>query len=58
MWTKYVQSTEYHSVIENIQNKKYDNLGLYMDNSGLILCQGRLENAEICKGARYPLLLQ
>ena len=61
MWTKYVQSTEFHSVIENIQKKKSDNLivqlGLYMDNSGLIRCQGRLENAEICEGARYPLLL-
>ena len=61
MWTKYVQNTEFHSVIENIQKKKYDNLivqlGLYMDNSGLIRCQGRLKNAEICEGARYPLLL-
>ena len=61
MWTKYVQSTEFHSVIENIQKKKSDNLivqlGLYMDNSGLIRCQGRLENAEICEGAKYPLLL-
>ena len=41
--------------------EKYDilivQLGLYMDNSELIRCQGRLENAEICVGARYPLLL-
>ena len=28
-----------------------------MDNSGLIHCQGRLENAEISEAARYPLLL-
>ena len=28
-----------------------------MDNSGLIRCQGRLENAELCEGARHPLLL-
>lgn len=61
MWTAYVQSTEYHSVINSFQKKTSNNLraqlGLYMDNSGLIRCQGRLENAEICEGARYPLLL-
>ena len=61
MWTKYVQNTELHSVIKNIQKKKYDNLivqlGLYVDNNGLIRCQGRLKNAEIYEEARYPLLL-
>ena len=61
MWTKYVQNTEFHNVIENIRKKKYDNLivqlGLYMDNSGLTRCQGRLENGEICEEGRYPLLL-
>ena len=61
MWKIYVHSIEYHSVIDNIQKKKYNNLigqlGLYIDNSGLIRCQGRLENAEICEGARYPILL-
>ena len=61
MWMIYVQSIEYHSVIDNIQKKKYNNLigqlGLYIDNSGLIRCQGRLENAEICEGVRYPILL-
>ena len=26
-------------------------------DNGLIRCKGGLENAEICEGSRYPLLL-
>ena len=61
MWTAYVQHTEYSNVIDSISKEKSNNLrtqlGLYIDNNGLIRCKGRLENAEICEGSRYPLLL-
>ena len=56
-----MQNTEYRSVIDSIKKKQSNNLraqlGLYIDNSGLIRCQGRLEHAELSEGARYPLLL-
>ena len=61
MWTVYVQHTEYSNVIDSISMEKSNNLrtqlGLYIDNNGLIRCKGRLENAKICEGSRYPLLL-
>ena len=61
MWTAYVQHTEYSNVIDSISKEKSNNLrtqlGLYIDNNGLIRCKGRLENVEICEGSRYPLLL-
>ena len=61
MWTAYVQHTEYSNVIDRISKEKSNNLrtqlGLYIDNIGLISCKGRLENAEICEGSRYPFLL-
>ena len=61
MLTAYVQHTEYSNVIDSIIKEKSNNLrtqlGLYIDNNGLIRCKGRLENAEICEGSRYPLLL-
>ena len=53
--------TEYSNVIDSISKEKSNKfrtqLGLYIDNNGLIRCKGRLENAEICEGSRYPLLL-
>ena len=62
MWTAYVQRTEYSNVRDSISREKSNNLrtqlGLYINNNGLIRCKGRLENAEICEGSRYPLLLQ
>ena len=61
MWTAYIQHTEYSNVIDSISKEKSNNLrtllGLYIDNNGLIRFKGRLENAEICEGSRYPLLL-
>ena len=61
MWTAYVQHTEYSNVIDSISKEKSNylrtQLGLYIDNNGLIRCKSRLENAEICEGSRYPLLL-
>ena len=46
MWTAYVQHTEYSNVIDSISKEKSNNLrtqlGLYIDNNGLIRCKGRL----------------
>ena len=48
MWTSYVQHTEYSNVINSISKEKSNNLrtqlGLYIDNNGLIRCKGRLDN--------------
>ena len=57
MWTAYVQHTEYSNVIDSISKEKSNNLRLYVDNNRLIKCKHRLDNAEICEGFRYPLLL-
>ena len=61
MWTAYVQHTEHSNVIDRISKEKSNNLrtqlGLYIDNNGLISCKGTLENAEICEDSRYPFLL-
>ena len=61
LWTVCVQRIAYGSVIESIQKKLPNNLsiqlGLFIDNSGLLRCRGRLQNAELSDGARCPLLL-
>ena len=61
LWTVCVQRIAYGSVIESIQKKLPNNmsiqLGLFIDNSGLLRCRGRLQNAELSEGARCPLLL-
>ena len=52
MWTAYVQHTEYSNVIDSFSREMSNNLrtqlGLYIDNNGLIRWKARLENAEIC----------
>ena len=40
MWTAYVQHTEYS---KEKSNNLRTQLGLYIDNNGLIRCKGRLE---------------
>lgn len=61
LWTKYLQRDQYSDVIESIKWAKPNNLktqlGIQMDTNGLLRCHGRLENAEICEGARQPVLL-
>ena len=61
-WTTYIQKTMYRDVIDSIQENKHHNLvsqlGLYLDkNGGHIRCRGRLKHADICEGAKHPVLL-
>ena len=61
IWTTYIQQTKYSKVVDSIEEKKPNNLvsqlGLYLDMNGHIRCRGRLENADICEGAKHPILL-
>ena len=60
-WTTYIQKTMYRDVIDSIQENKHHNLvsqlGLYLDKNGHIRCRGRLKHADICEGAKHPVLL-
>ena len=60
-WIAYTQSEHFSDIIITIKENKPNNiknqLGLYLDRHGLVRCGGRLKNAEICEGARHPLLL-
>lgn len=38
-------------------NKLIKNLGLFLDDEGVIRCQGRIHNSTLRYGARYPVLL-
>ncbi|XP_060597240.1 uncharacterized protein LOC132751135 [Ruditapes philippinarum] len=61
MWIKHIQETHFQSDINSIQAKKGTNrqqqLGLFLDERGLLRCTGRLENANLSEGARQPILL-
>ena len=61
LWTANIQRTKYRDIIDCIEKKRSNNLssqlGLYLDTDRLLRCRGRLENAEVCAGARHPLLL-
>lgn len=41
----------------NKRNNIQCQLGLYIDPSGLLRCQGRLEHSTLNEGARHPILL-
>lgn len=60
-WIEYVQKQCYDEIINVIlKNKTYNlksQLGVYLDTTGLLRCSGRLKHADICEGARKPLLL-
>lgn len=60
-WIAYTQSEPFSDIIiakkENKLNNINNQLGLYRDRHGLVTCGGILKNAEICEGARHPLLL-
>ena len=60
-WIACVQKHNYSDIIKSIrinkENKCKDNLGLYLDEQGLLRCGGRLGKADISESARHPLLL-
>jgi hypothetical protein len=61
IWISYVQHKAFGDVFESLQINKRCNLqiqlGVYIDDDGLLRCKGRLENSSLTKSARVPLLL-
>jgi hypothetical protein len=61
LWIVYVQRNIYNKDYKNIQKKKPSGLqrqlGLVIDNNGLLRCTGRLGNSCLSEGARQPILL-
>ena len=61
MWLHHVQECHFQSDINSIHAKKVtirqQQLGLFLDENGILRCTGRLENASLSEGARQPILL-
>ena len=64
IWTRYVQELHFGDVIDvidTIQKNKCNNikqqLGIYLDRKYILGCRGRVENVELTKGARLPVLI-
>ncbi|XP_060575739.1 uncharacterized protein LOC132733143 [Ruditapes philippinarum] len=61
MWLLYIQKKNYPEVYEGFSKNKPTNiqkqLGLYLDDCGILRSKGRLENASLSEGARCPILL-
>jgi len=45
------------SISENKSNNLKKQLGLYSDDSGILRCQGRLQNSDLTESAKRPILL-
>lgn len=61
MWLTYLQKRNFSDVYDAISQGKKNNLqkqlGLYLDDDGLLRCKGRIDQAEISESARRPILL-
>lgn len=61
MWLTYLQERNFSDVYDAITQGKKSNLqkqlGLYLDDDGLLRCKGRIDQAEISESARRPILL-
>lgn len=64
MWIRDSQLRKYQDILNTLENRSKESrnclvrqLKLYMDESGLIRCKGRIQNAPIDDSARYPILL-
>ena len=61
MWLHSVQRNSYVDVFQAISSDTRNNLqkqlGLYIDEQGLLRCKGRLDNSDLTEGARRPVLL-
>ena len=61
MWLVHVQRKHFYGVHNYIKMKKNNNLqkqlGLFLDENGLLRCRGRLGIASLTEGARFPILL-
>lgn len=61
MWVMYIQRKNFSDVYEAISSERSNNLqkqlGLYIDDDGLLRCKGRIDQANISESARRPVLL-
>lgn len=60
-WLKHVQSDKFSEDIKSVNTTTPSNLvkqlDLFIDDSGLLRCGGRLGNADLNEASRYPILL-
>ena len=61
MWIVQIQRKNFRDVYEAIVSEKSNNLqrqlGVYIDDNGILRCKGRIDEARISEGARRPVLL-
>ena len=61
MWIRFIQRKHhadvFHAISGKTQNNLQKQLGLYVDELGLLRCKGRLDNSDLTEGARRPALL-
>ncbi|XP_060588487.1 uncharacterized protein LOC132743910 [Ruditapes philippinarum] len=60
-WIKFVQRKHYMKDFVAVESKRpsalQKQLGLYIDDKGVMRCIGRLDNSDLLQGARRPILL-
>ena len=64
MWIRSVQESSFPEELNHLRNQSKTsappnvrNLGLYIDNDGLLRCKGRLHNAPVLEEAKRPMVL-
>ncbi|XP_052762257.1 uncharacterized protein LOC128204895 [Mya arenaria] len=61
LWIAHIQHNYYKDVFEAIAANTHNNfrsqLGVFIDEKGLLRCKGRLMNVNLCENARLPILL-
>ena len=61
LWELYIQQKHYTDTVQKVKQGKKSNLqnqlNLKSDESGLLRCHGRFENAELTQAAKHPKLL-
>ena len=61
VWIRFIQRKNYVETFQAMASKKQNNLqrqlGLYIDDQGILRCTGRLGESDLSEGARYPILI-
>ncbi|MCG7879158.1 MAG: reverse transcriptase domain-containing protein [Candidatus Thiodiazotropha endolucinida] len=61
MWVLHIQRMNFEDVFHSITSRKRNNLqtqlGVYVDDDGILRCKGRLEYSSLTEAARHPILL-
>ncbi|CAC5390308.1 unnamed protein product [Mytilus coruscus] len=60
-WITHIQRKHFPDVYSDLATGNANNLqrqlGIFIRDVGILCCRGRLENADMCQGARKPILL-